>query len=225
MQYIKLKTDDLVVEFHNNWLGQETVIANGQIVSKKSSVWGVNHYFTTMENGHTMRYVLTTKVSANMEVLIDLRKNGKVIHENVVVGYGSKPKKPKNTAKKKGLAKLQEYDLDDAIAEFKKALDLDVEDPEIYFHMACACSVQENTADGFECLKKAVGYGLQQQEMILNHDMLAFLRMHIAFEDFLNSGFTEYNSDLVEKNNASQSFGLSSLDKEVQKPKDSKAEE
>ena len=36
--------------------------------------------------------------------------------------------------------------------------------------------------------------------MTLNHDMLAYLRMHDAFEGFLNSGFREYDPDLVEDN-------------------------
>ena len=35
-------------------------------------------------------------------------------------------------------------------------------------------------------------------EMILNHDMLAYIRMRPAFEDFLNSGFTDYDEKLVE---------------------------
>ena len=35
--------------------------------------------------------------------------------------------------------------------------------------------------------------------MILNHDMLAFIRMHPAFENFLNSNFTKYEKGLIEK--------------------------
>jgi hypothetical protein len=147
-----------------------------------------------METGHTVRYVLTTKVGPNMQVLMDLTKNGEPIEQDVVVSYGSKARTPQNDAKKKGLIKLQEYDLNEALDQFKFALDLEPKDPEIHFHMACAFSIKERTKNGFLCLKKAVEYGLPDQEMILNHDMLAFLRMQEAFEDFLNSGFKEYDS-------------------------------
>ena len=192
MQYQKLTSGNIVIEFHNNWLGEETVIVNGQIVSKKSSFWGTNHHFNVMENGHAARYILTTKVSNNMQVLLDLRRNGEIIQENVPVQFGSMPGKPQNKAKKQGLSKLKEYEVAEALIEFEKSLDLAPNDPEIYFHMACAYSNLEKTREGFECLKKAVENGLQDNEMILNHDMLAFLRMHDAFENFLNSGFSVY---------------------------------
>lgn len=193
MQYQKLTTGNIVIEFHNNWLGEETVIVNGQIVSKESSIWGTHHHFTVMEDGHAIRYILTTKVNSNLQVLLDLRRNGKIVQENVPVQFGSFPKKPQNKAKKQGLLKLKEYEVKEALAELDKALDLEPKDPEIYFHMACAYSNLEKTKEGFESLKKAVENGLQDNEMILNHDMLAYLRMHEAFEGFLNSGFTKFD--------------------------------
>ena len=199
MQYKKLISGETVIEFHNNWLGEETVIANGQIVSKKSSIWGTNHYFTVMEDGHQSRYILTTKVNDYMQVAVDLSKNGELVHENVPVSFGLGPKRSQNKAKKQGLLLLKEYDLDDALEAFEKALKEDPKDHEVHFHMACAYSVLEDTVKGFEAIKKAKQNGLQDQETILNHDMLAFLRMHEAFEDFLNSGFTEYEIKRLEK--------------------------
>ena len=80
----------------------------------------------------------------------------------------------------------------DESEELHQALKIAPKDPEIYFHMACAYSVMENTEAGFEALQKAVEYGLPDTEMILNHDMLAFLRLQEAFEEVLNSGFTKY---------------------------------
>jgi len=38
-----------------------------------------------------------------------------------------------------------------------------------------------------------VAYDLQEREAILTHDMLAYLRMHPAFEAFRDSGFTKYD--------------------------------
>lgn len=199
MHYQKIKSGTTIIEFHNNWLGEETVIINGQVVSKKSSVWGTHHYFNVIEQGHNVRYVLTTKVNSGMQVLLDLKRNGKLVQENLPVLYGSRPRKPKNTAKREGISKLMEYELEEAIQSLKLALDIDADDPEIYFHLACAHSVQENTSEGFESLRLAIHHKLQDTEMILNHDMLAFLRMHDAFEGFFNSNFESYDKKLIEK--------------------------
>ncbi len=197
MQYHKLTQGDTNIEFHNNWLGEETVIVNGQIVSKKYSVWGTNHYFNVMEEGSHARYILTTRIDQNMQVVFDLSRNGELLHESVPVKYGSRPASPHLKAKKDGLNKLKAYDLEEALESFKEALKDNPKDPEVYFHMACAYSVLEKTKKGFEALKNAVSNSLQDQEEILNHDMLAYLRMHEAFEGFLNSGFQEYDESLM----------------------------
>ncbi len=195
MQYKKIVSGETVIEFHNNWLGEETVIVNGQIVSKEYSVWGTNHYFTVMEDGHHARYILTTKVDANLQVVLDLSRNGLLVEENIPVKYSSQLGIPKNRTKQAAITKLNNYDLEEAIDEFKKALKENPKDAEIYFYLACAYSVLERTDEGFDALKTAVANGLPDQEMILNHDMLAFLRMHPAFEAFLNSGFTSYDKN------------------------------
>lgn len=148
---------------------------------------------------NNIRDILTTRVNEGLQVVLDLSRNGVLVQESVPVNFGWKPGKPRNKSKKEGLLKLKEYDLEDALVDFKNALETDPKDPEIYFHMACAYSVLEQTPEGFECLKKAVAFGLQDHEMILHHDMLAFLRMHDAFEGFLNSRFTTYDERLVGK--------------------------
>lgn len=202
MQYQKLISGETIIEFHNNWLGVETVIANGRVVSKESSIWGTNHYFTVMEDGHQTRYVLTSKISnTTMEVQIDLSKNGRLLHKDVPVGYSSRRKAPFNKAKKEGMTKLAAYELDDALEAFQRALDVAPKDPEIYFHMACAHSVSEEAVEGFEALKKAFQYGLGNEESVLNHDMLAYVRMNEAFADFLKSGFKTYDKKRVENGN------------------------
>lgn len=193
MQYQKITSGDTVIEFHNNWLGEETVIVKGQVVSKKSSIWGIDHKFSVQEKGKEVRFILTTKVDANMQVLLDLRRNGKKVVEDLPVKLGWMPKTPKNLPKQQGIQKLKEYKLEEALVDFKEALKENDEDPEIYFHMACAYSVLERTQEGFEALRKAVEHNLQNTEMILNHDMLAFLRLHDAFEGFFASGFKKYD--------------------------------
>lgn len=199
MHYKKLESGDTIIEFHNNWLGEETIIVNGQVVSKKSSIWGAHHHFTVIEDGHHIRYVLTTKVNGNMQVFVDLKRNGELIQQDVPVNYGGSPRKPKNVAKKKGMQELYDYDLENAIKELNKALDVDGKDPEIHFYLACAYSVQENLPMAYEHIKKAVEKRLQDTEMILNHDMLAYLRLHKGFEAFLNSSFSAYDVSSLDK--------------------------
>jgi len=189
MYYKKIKEGDTTIEFHNNWMGVETVIVAGQIVSQKSSIMGTHHHFTVMENGNAQRYVLTTRI-AGMGVVVDLRRNGVMVQQDIPISMGNKPQ---NKYKKTALIKLAEYDLEEAISDFEKALDFDSQDSEIYFHMACAYSVLELTKKAFECIQKSVELGLPDNEMILNHSMLAFVRMHPSFEAFHDSGFTQYN--------------------------------
>ena len=149
MQYQKLTSGNTIIEFHNNWLGEETVIINGQIVSKKSSFWGTHHRFNVMEDGHSVTYVLTTKVNGNMQVLLDLQRNGIMVQEDIHVMFGTMPKRPKNRPKKDGIVKLKEYDLNDAIDELNKGIDIDPDDPEIYFYLACAYSLTRRNWKSF----------------------------------------------------------------------------
>lgn len=196
MQYQKITSGDTTIEFHNNWLGEETVIVKGQVLSKKSSILGIDHQFSVLEKGKKVKFVLTTKLSTNGEVLLDLHRNGKLVINDLRVAYGFSPKKT-NKAKQEGIQKLKAYQLNEALDDFKKALKENDEDPEIYFHMACAYSVLEKPLEGFESLKKAVVNNLQDTEMILNHDMLAYLRLHDAFDGFFESGFMKYDKALL----------------------------
>jgi len=197
MQYQKLSSGETIIEFHNNWLGEETVIINGQVVSKKSSIMGAHHPFTLVENGQEVKYVLTSKVDSALQVFLDLRRNQELIQENVPVQFGTGPKQPKNTFKQQGIQYLKEYKLEKAVTTLQQALDISPDDPEIYFHLACAYSVLEKTREGFESLKKAGNLKLQNTESILNHDMLAFLRLHPAFEGFLQSNFSRFDHNLI----------------------------
>lgn len=193
MHYIKLKSEGTIIEFHNNWLGEETVIVGGKTVSKKSSIMGANHFFTVVENGALVNYVLTSKVlDSFMNVGVDLIRNGQVIYANVPLSYGSKPKSPHEELKSKALAKLIAFEIPEALDLLKRAQQLEPDDYEIYFHLACAYSNLEDVENGYANLKLAVQHGMNDFEKILNHDMLAFLRLQDPFERFQESGFTEY---------------------------------
>ena len=192
MQYQKITFGITTIEFHNNWVGEETVVVNGQVVSRKSTKDGAQHYFSVMEFGHNAHYVLISRIGSN-GLTLDLIRNGRPVRESVPLQYGFNDREfTYHPDKLRGLKKLKEYDLEGALEEFEKAVGGCPEDPEIYFHMACAYSVLEDLENGYECLRKAVELGLRDLEMILNHDMLAFLRIHEALEAFLDSGFKQY---------------------------------
>ncbi len=184
MQYLELKSGEITICFHNSWMGVETVEVNGQTYSKKSSVYGAQHFFVINENGKPVNYSLISKVAADhVSVVVDLFKEGKPVYENIPLPYGSKPKSPALLAKQEGLMRLKMYDIDIAIDEFKKALQTTPNDPEIYFNLACAYSNKEKADEGFDCLRTSIEKGLKDTENILSHDMLAYLRVHPDFKD------------------------------------------
>ena len=195
----KITIDNNLIEINNSWIGVQTVLVNGKVVSKKFSFLGTNHYFTIVEDGHEVEYILTTKVSSKTQrlksnqFLIDLRCEGRIIKENVLIEFGTEQKKENNKYKVIGIKFLREYEIKSAIKALKRGLAFDNNDPEIYFYLACCYSIEEKTKDGFECLKKAVENNLTDTEMILNHEMLAYIRVQDGFEAFLNSNFTKYD--------------------------------
>ena len=199
MQYLKLKSGRTIIELHNNWLGVETVLVNGHVVSKKSSVMGTEHYFTVIEGRHQHKYILTTRLIDSGQVVVDLHKNGLVEHYKIPVKWtGIKAKKTSSKSKKKGIALLQEYDLNAALELLQKANKKNTEDPEIYFYMACAYSLQENDLAAYKALKNAFANGFKDTQTILEHEMLAYVRIHDAFEAFFESGFTKFDKKMMQ---------------------------
>jgi tetratricopeptide (TPR) repeat protein len=192
MQHAKIIEENNLIEFHNSWTGEESVYLNGQLVSKKSSIMGTSHSFETNQTGEVIRYILTSKISNELQVKLDLIRNGVFIQKDIAVNYGNLPKKPEEVFKEKGKLHLRNYDLQEALEAFKKAAKINCNDPEVYFHLACVYSLQENSKEGFAALKKSVENHLLNKEEILSHDMLAYLRIQPTFESFMNSGFTEY---------------------------------
>ena len=200
-----IKIGNNVIEIHNNWIGVQTVLVNGEIVSKKFSISGNSHFFTIRKDGYDRKCILTTKLSSkqrlikNNQVLIDLRCDGKIIKENFLINFGTNKKgkinqkKETNEHKITGIKLLREYEIENAINALEWGLELDRNDPEIYFYLACCYSIQEKKKDGFECIKKAVENNLNDTEIILNHEMLAYLRVQDGFEAFKNSNFTKYD--------------------------------
>lgn len=94
--------------------------------------------------------------------------------------------------KSSGIKKYKDFDLDDAIKDFRTAIEIAPQDVALHFNIACAYSLTENKRLAFEHLAKAVGFGLKDVQKIMTHDDLAFIRIQPEFDVFRASGFRNF---------------------------------
>lgn len=94
-----------------------------------------------------------------------------------------------NPFKKSGIRKYKEYDLEEAIEDFNKGLEIEPNDVALHFNIACAYSLTEQKDLGFSHLSRAVELGFKDTEKIQTHDDLAFLRIQPEFADFKTKGY------------------------------------
>ena len=122
--------------------------------------------------------------------------------------------------KRKGIEAYRNQYLEDAIAFFNDALDLNPEDPAIHFNLACCHSRLEEPIDAFFHLEKSVEYGFDDLEKIQNHKALTYIRSLEDFELFVANGYQskplqlpdlEGDGDLLEQLN--QTYSQQLLDK------------
>ncbi len=122
------------------------------------------------------------------------------------------PRKRPNPYKKSGVEKYKEYEYEEAIEDFKKALEIDPNDIPTHFNIACAYSLTEDKEKAFYHLAKAVENGYKDFDKIQSHDAFAFIRIQDEFEQFVENDYkltetqtaeadeeTNSNTDLLEK--------------------------
>lgn len=96
---------------------------------------------------------------------------------------------PVNSFKESGMRKFDEYDVQGAIIDFRKALNADFKDSKTHFLMACCYSINEEPEKSLFHLDKAVDFGFVDFETIHESDALAFLRTHDRFEEFVKNSY------------------------------------
>ena len=149
MYYTKVKSGKIVIEFHNDMWGVESVIHMARVLSKKSSVLGTSHYFLIEEDSHEIRYQLDTRLTSNAGIVLDLYRQGKLIVKDHPIPmqakhvYGLKEKRV-------ALKLLNEFDLDEAIKACRHALEKNDDDGELYFYLACAFSLLEDLENAYQ---------------------------------------------------------------------------
>ena len=94
-----------------------------------------------------------------------------------------------NPYKQEGIKKYKDYDLDGAIEDFEKGLELDGRDVALHFNIACAYSLSEKADKAYFHLDKAIELGFRDFDRIQNHDDLAFVRIQPQFDEFKANGF------------------------------------
>lgn len=98
-----------------------------------------------------------------------------------------------NPFKRTALAKYKEYEIEGAIEDFNKALEIEPHAPDIHYRLACAYSLIENKDKTLHHLDQAVSNGLKSPKRILEDDDLAFIRIQSEFQAFRKNGFTLNN--------------------------------
>lgn len=94
-----------------------------------------------------------------------------------------------NPYKQSGIKKYKDFDLQAAIEDFEKGLEIDSKDISLHFNIACAYSLTEQADKAMVHLSMAIENGFKDLKKIKTHDDLAFVRIQPEFEKFEADGF------------------------------------
>ena len=190
MYYYKEIFGKLKLEIEGIWNGDEIIHLNGQVASKNKTLFN-SHHKIEMANGCVI--YIETATNLFLRRTAEIRLNHDTLKKQFIISRGDKPF---NYWKKDGIKKLRELEITSALQDLKKAIKMHPLDAETYFYLACTYAIKENAKQAFESLVKAVEYHLLDREQIIIEGMLAFIRVHPAFESFAGSNYTELNRDL-----------------------------
>lgn len=99
-------------------------------------------------------------------------------------------KKRENPYKKTGFKKYKEYDIEGAIDDLEKSLEIDPNDKDIYFQLACGYSLMERPEDSLQFLQSAIQLGYDNYENINTIDDLAYLRISPVYQTYKANGYS-----------------------------------
>lgn len=119
-----------------------------------------------------------------------------------------------NPYKNTGVKKYKEYDIEGAIYDFNKGLEIEPKDVSLHFNLACAYSMEEEKDKALYHLDQAIKNGFKDEEKIKTHDDLAFLRIQPEFEKYQANGYQLKGSiNVKEPNLLEDDILLSQLNK------------
>jgi TM2 domain-containing membrane protein YozV len=121
-----------------------------------------------------------------------------------------------NPYKVNGIKKYKEFDLEGAIEDFKKGLEIHPKDISLHFNLACAYSLTEQVDKAYTHLDRAVSLGFNDFEKIKTHDDLAYVRIQDRFEEFQKSGYRlEIPTTLPENNQSAETTKEESVEDDI----------
>ncbi len=94
-----------------------------------------------------------------------------------------------NPYKTSGIKKYKDFDLEGAIEDFEKGLEIHPKDIALHFNLACAYSLTEQVDKAYTHLDRAVALGFTDYEKIRTHDDLAFVRIQERWDEFQENNF------------------------------------
>jgi TM2 domain-containing membrane protein YozV len=94
-----------------------------------------------------------------------------------------------NPYKVTGIKKYKEFDLEGAIEDFVKGLEISPNDISLHFNLACAYSLTEQVDKAYMHIDRAVSLGFNDFAKIKTHDDLAYVRIQDRFEEFQKNGY------------------------------------
>lgn len=94
-----------------------------------------------------------------------------------------------NPFKKSGIKKYKDFDLEGAIQDFKKGLEINNQDVALHFNIANAYSLTEQEEKAYYHLDQAVQLGFTDFELLNTKDDLAFVRIQPQWDDFKANGY------------------------------------
>ena len=98
-------------------------------------------------------------------------------------------KEVSNPYKVTGIKKYKDFDLEGAIEDFVKGLEIHPRDISLHFNLACAYSLTEQVDKAYAHLDRAVSLGFNDFEKIKTHDDLAYVRIQDRWDDFQKNGY------------------------------------
>lgn len=174
-----------IIVYSMSAFGPQIVEVNGQVVFKKNQNKYPNTFLLTVvsdsDQGNQVRLVSKMDDDSG-DILLDLFHGEIQLASNTPLASGKFHNKPKN----EGISQLKKYALDEAFSSLRDGLALVPLDAEIYFHLACIYSLQENAPDAIASLDSAFAYGYTDIQAVKTHDHLAYLRIQDAYDMWLS---------------------------------------
>ncbi len=106
---------------------------------------------------------------------------------------------------KAGKRALQDFQLSEAEAYFRKARQLKPDDARLLFDLACVYSLEEKTAEAFSALEDAVAAGFAPLTEIDSNPLLAFVRTQDEYPAFVKAGYKQLPAGTAESEDTASS--------------------